>query len=129
MGTYDPYAHADQMGLKIVFRPLDRRVGFWFEEYRTIVLRQNMSVRRERSVLAHEIVHAEHGDMGCDSRQEVRADRVAAGRLIDPFRLADVMAASPDAGRWAIELGVTPDILRAYFAFHHEPVAELRPAV
>lgn len=47
-------------------------------------------------------------------RQERRADRQAARRLIDPNALFDLQQSSDDPGVWAYELQVTGDILLAY---------------
>jgi len=72
-----------------------------------------------RCVLAHEIQHYLAGDRRVPSlpwtvRQERRADRAAARRLIDPNALFDLQQSSDDPGVCAYELGVTGDILLAY---------------
>nr|DAT36523.1 MAG TPA: Ribosomal silencing factor during starvation [Caudoviricetes sp.] len=61
---YDPWAHARELGLRVLWGdPGDGLLGLYDHDTRIIVLREGMSQMQSRCVLAHEIVHAEHGDM------------------------------------------------------------------
>jgi Zn-dependent peptidase ImmA (M78 family) len=113
-GAYDPYEHADRLGIPVVHGRLRADNGMWIPEERVIVLRRGMRRLLERSVLAHEIGHAALGHRDDRPRHERQADIFAARHLIDPARLADVAADHPDPGYWCIELDVTPQILETY---------------
>lgn len=82
---YSPYAHAAELGVRVTFSDALLRPS-WLGAYSAVLheiyLRPGLSPAFERTTLAHEIVHAEHGDAGGDRAAEIRADRVAAGRLI-----------------------------------------------
>lgn len=111
---YDPWRHADALGLRVetaVEMPHD---GIWLPRRELILLRAGMGEIRERCVLAHELGHAVHGHVDGGPRNEAIADRYAARRLVDPQRLQDAARSSPDAGRWSLEIGVTMKILGVY---------------
>lgn len=129
---YDPYAHAEGLGVTVVWGdPGPGLVGLYDHGHRRIVLRDGLTRRVERCVLAHEILHHEHGDeLTRDpmwaARREERCDRVAASRLI---RWEDYLAAAvatDDPGALCLELDVTAWILSAYHrALTPGQVAEL----
>lgn len=115
---YDPYEHAEQLGLTVLHRPIREANGLWIPDYGTIVLRTGMGRILERCTLAHEIGHFAHGHrdetrMHQSQKHEIQADKFAANHLIDHARLLE-------HGRWmtepnlALELGVTIRILRMY---------------
>ncbi|WP_413600803.1 ImmA/IrrE family metallo-endopeptidase [Curtobacterium sp. Curtsp57] len=115
---YDPRSHAAELGVPIVEYPLRADLGRYIPALRTILIRPRMRAALERSVLAHEIVHAERNECQTgvpllDLRMERNADTTASLRLIEEDRLVDLMRWTPDPGRWAIELGVTADLLEA----------------
>lgn len=117
--TYDPHAHADELGLEVRYHPLRTCFGLYVADESLILLRPKMRAAVERSVLAHEIAHhllghtsAQPGVWGL--KQEHAADRWAATALIDDRRLRDLARATPDRARWAIELGVSGDLLDVY---------------
>lgn len=116
--TYDPYQHAEELGLKVEHQRLRTANGLYIPEQRLVILSTGLKQRIERSVLAHEIAHHLHNDRAVDSlwtiRQERRANRTAANLLIGPDDLRDAQRASPDPGRWALDLHVTTPILLAY---------------
>lgn len=61
--------------------------GRYYHEHRTIVLRRGLGLAEQRSVLWHELVHAERGDFRCqdpvlNARQEMSVDREAARRAM-----------------------------------------------
>lgn len=129
--SYDPYAHAQQLGVNIIYEsPGHGRKGLYLGKRRgvpTVLLRPGMSEREERSVLAHELVHVEHDDQptadhAWGARRERRCDRVAAERLIDRSTLLGLASAYEDRGVWALELGVAGYLLDAYLEAHPLPV-------
>lgn len=120
--TYDPWSHADALGIPVRYRPGLAWEGLW--HHGTILLRPGLTRRVERSVLAHEIVHAEHDDQPTTdtvthTRQERRADRIAAERLITPADLRAAQRISDDPGMWCHELDVTGWILTARLGALH----------
>ena len=91
MPSYDPYAHAHTLGVDIVWgTPGHGMLGRYDHASRTITLREGMRTRQERSVLAHELVHAVRGDehdawdASYSARRERSCDLLAAENLIDP---------------------------------------------
>jgi Zn-dependent peptidase ImmA (M78 family) len=117
-GSYDPFEHADALGLTIVYGRLRTANGLWVPDHRTIILQPRMRVIQERSVLAHEIGHADLGHRDGRPKHELLADRYAAEHLIDPERLRDVAQWTPDLSRASLELGVTTKLMRIYMNTH-----------
>lgn len=112
--AYDPYDHAERLGIHVVSGRIRSSNGLWIAEERMIILKRGLRVAHERQVLAHELGHALLGHTTTTPRHERQADRWAARKLIEPTRLADVASMSPDPGVWAIELGVTEDLMDLY---------------
>jgi hypothetical protein len=112
--AYDPYAHADQLGIRVETGRIRSANGLWIPEERMIVLKRGLRVWHERQVLAHELGHVTMGHQDSTPRNEFLADRWAARKLIAPDHLADVARMSPDPGVWALELGVTNHLLHTY---------------
>ena len=116
--TYDPYEHAEQLGLEIHYQPIRTAHGLYIPSRRTILLRPRMRAIVERSVLAHEVQHhlLEHRrtEGVWALRQERAADLGAARALIHPEHYADVTAWSNDPAEVCRELGVTGELLLAY---------------
>lgn len=80
---------ADALGVTIDYVELHMRDGEYRHDLRRIRLREGMTPRKERSVLAHELAHAIWGDVPSkfgpiNARQERRADEWAALQLIAP---------------------------------------------
>lgn len=80
---------AEMQGISIEFVPLRNRDGEYRDDLKRIRLREGMSHRLTRWVLAHELGHAAFGDVPSmfgpeNARQERRADEWAALRLVDP---------------------------------------------
>lgn len=68
----------------------------------------------KRCAIAHEIVHLELGEHCTQGDPaEVRADRIAAGRLVTLEALTQAIIWSDDLDEVADELWVTPRIARA----------------
>lgn len=120
--TYDPWEHADQLGIPIYRHPLRTAPGMWMPEHHAILLRPRLRAFEERCVLTHEIVHAEWGDTtGHTGKPEHRAHRITAERLVDPLELrALVRLYGHVDDRLCHELGVTREILTAAL---HQPIA------
>lgn len=112
---YDPWEHAEVLDLPIVFRddlPDAEMVACYSHEHQAVFVRTGLHGAVERCAIAHEIVHFEHGDVGTNDPQEERADRIAARRLIRPWRLDEL--AEGDPAVIALELNVTEKIMRTY---------------
>lgn len=112
---YDPYAHAERLGIQVVHRTLRTAHGLWVPEIRTVFMHNRLRRAHDRSVLTHELGHICMGHRESTPRHELQADRWAARKLIHPDELARVAQYSPDANVWCHELGVTADILERYF--------------
>ena len=79
---------AESNGVTVEYAPLRNRDGEYRDDLKRIRLREGMSYRLARWVLAHELGHAAFGDVPSmfgpeNARQERRADEWAALRLID----------------------------------------------
>lgn len=96
--------------------------GWWLPDVLGIVLDRRLSRVERRCALAHELRHADHHDeqvahIGPDGprlarRQEKRADREAARRLVELDQLAAALRAYPsDPAAVADELDITVDVL------------------
>lgn len=89
-----------------------------------IYLRPGLTPIVERCALAHEIVHWEHGDTGT-AKEEARANRISASRLIRQHELERLLAVTLDLQYIARELDVTVKTLTTYLGI---PDAEIRNA-
>jgi len=118
VSQYVPRQHAADLGVPIIDYPLRADFGRYVPQLGAILIKPRMRAALERSVIAHELVHAERHESATgvpllDLRMERNADRVASLRLIDEDELLDLMRWTTDPGRWAVELSVTADILEA----------------
>ncbi|ROS52966.1 ImmA/IrrE family metallo-endopeptidase [Frigoribacterium sp. PhB24] len=118
MSHYVPRQHAADLGVPIIDYPLRADFGRYVPQLGAILIKPRMRAALERSVIAHELVHAERHECATgvpllDLRMERNADRVASLRLIDEDELLDLMRWTTDPGRWAVELSVTADLLEA----------------
>lgn len=116
---YSPWEDAAQRYPHIHIGRVDLRParGAWIAAERVILLERTLGRAERNTVLAHEIAHvdldhAKTGRKWFDRRMERDADDLAARRLVDLERLADVL-------RWALcpeevahELDVTVDVVR-----------------
>lgn len=113
--VYDPHAHAEKMGVRIIYHPLRASKGIWVPDKRIILCRPNLRPFVERAVLAHECVHAEHNDpAGHHPRNEARANLIAAQRLIDPREWSELTRVYSDYDHICLELGITREQFMAY---------------
>lgn len=117
--TYSPWDElAQQPDLRLEWALLVGRVGEYLHVARKIVLDPRMPKRQARSILCHELRHAEVGDehTACDRvnlRQEQRADREAARLLVDIRDLGDALVLHEQhISAAAVELRVSDAMLR-----------------
>jgi Zn-dependent peptidase ImmA (M78 family) len=111
---------AEMQGIRVEYARLRGRDGEYRDDLRLIRLREGMSLRRMRSILAHELGHAAFGDVPTPygplhARQERRADEWAALRLIsfEAYREAESVREGHVASM-AHDLGVISRIVEAY---------------
>ena len=116
--AYDPYAHADDLGIQVLFRPLRVDNERWLPELQTIVIRESLRAVHRRNALSHGIAHAALAHPDDAPKHEVQADRFAAENLIDYEECLALMRWTPDPARLATELGVTGRLLRVYLNVH-----------
>lgn len=110
----------DALGVTVEYTNLTSRNGEYRHDLKRIRLRDGMTIRQERSVLAHEIAHAVFADVPSkfgpvNAKQERRADEWAALRLIAPdaYRASEAeWDGHPSA--IAYDLGVTTKLVTAY---------------
>lgn len=112
--AYDPWDHAEQLGIEVVHRPLRTAHGLWLPDYRTILVHSKLRVGAQRLVLAHEVGHADLEHPDDRPKHERQADEYAARNLICPIELEAAYQWCPDEQSLASELGVTRRLFRAY---------------
>ena len=114
----DLYTLAENHGIRVLWGLTTPGLrGLYDHHTRTIVLRDGMSERVTRSVLAHELAHALAGDTHTDSNPtlEHSRDAQAAAMLISPAEFYRASALYPDQPSMiALELDVTVDLVHAY---------------
>lgn len=112
---YHPWREAESARIRVISRDLPGALrGFWHSPSRTVVLDRGLSQRERRSVLAHELVHAERGDACRQSaRVEAEVHEIAARRLVPLDRLVDAMRWARSESCLADELWVDETIVRA----------------
>ena len=116
---YDPYAHAERLGIEVIHRPIRTANGMWIPDHNVIVIRSGMKAAYDRSTLAHELGHSSYGHRDDRPKHEVQADRFASENLIDSAEIIELMKWVPDSARLANELEVTTRLLRVYLNVHH----------
>ncbi|UAJ78363.1 ImmA/IrrE family metallo-endopeptidase [Leifsonia sp. ZF2019] len=120
---YDPWVHAEDLGVPVIFRPdlpTPKMVACYSRRKQAIFVRPNQHFIVERCAIAHEIVHFENDDVGTTRTQEDRANRIAARRLIRASRIAELYGITDDPDRIALHLEVTERMLRVYFENHRD---------
>ena len=116
---YDPRAHAESLGIAIKVSELPTGWRGAYSHYRcTIYIVKGMSMREERSTLAHEVAHGIAGDEFTDflfftGKQENRANFLASRALIDfeEYRRAEKLVGAHTPSL-AYELNVTESVLK-----------------
>ncbi len=111
---YDPWDHAEQLGVEVVTRPLRTAHGLWLPDHRTILIHSRLRAGAQRLILAHEIGHADLAHPDDRPKHERQADEYAARNLICPRELEAAYRWAPDEGALVRELGVTTRLFRAY---------------
>lgn len=115
--TYDPWKHAAQLGIPVFIRRLRSAHGYWFPDYREILIGDHLKDWEMRCVLSHEIGHAVLGHVDDPPENEWAADQFAAHNLISPAMLASVVdRRRSDIAAICKDLGVTSRLLRAAFS-------------
>ena len=114
LGDYDPFEHAERLGIQIVYRRLTSGNGLWVPDLHAIFLQPRMRAVHERSTLTHELGHACLGHRHSTPKHERQADIFAARHLIDPTKLDQVRHHSSDPNVWANEVGVTLPLLETF---------------
>ena len=117
--TYCPADHLRQMGVRVDYIDGLAEAGLYFNDERRVEIRAGLPPDTERSVLAHEAIHAEMRhepqEIWCRSlRQERLASAMAGRNLIDFHHFLRLQAAGVGEKEMSAELRVARVILRAY---------------
>ena len=125
-GKYDPHDHAASLNIELVYGRLRTGNALWVPDRRMILLQKNMRVIHERSILAHELGHAELGHRDDRPKHEVLANRFAAENLVDRAHYLELLPWATDAARLSLELGVTTKLMQVYLNVHRRDLDGLR---
>ncbi|WP_164486851.1 ImmA/IrrE family metallo-endopeptidase [Plantibacter sp. PA-3-X8] len=126
--AYDPYAHAEELGLAVIFRPLRVSHERWLPDAQTIVIQESLRSVHRRNALAHGIAHCVLGHEDDRPKHEAQADRFAASNLIDLDEFRAIARWAPDLEHLVAELGVTTRLARAFVAQHLDLAQHADPA-
>lgn len=125
INTYSPWAELAGTKLDLVWSPMEGRLGEYAHDLGVIRLDPRMPRRQARSVLCHELRHAQCGDVrtSCDRvnlRQEQWADNNAARLMIDIRDLAESMVLNDERlSACAVDLRVSDHLLRVRLKHLH----------
>lgn len=114
--AYDPWEHAEALGIQVLERALVTANEIWLPQHNTICLKIGMRDVHKRNALAHGIGHAALAHDDDRPKFEKQADRFATLYLIDPREFAAAQAGAPCIAALASELGVTVRLLEAYLS-------------
>jgi len=114
MEKYDPYKHAEELGITVIHRSIRSANGLWIPDHRLIVIRKGMRVVHDRCVLAHEMSHAVLGHRQDSPKHETQADNMAACNLLDYREVEAAMRWVSDLHALAAEMGVSARMMRRY---------------
>ena len=109
--SYDPYEHAEHLGIDVIHRSIRHANGMWLPDHNLIVLRSGMRRMHDRSTLAHEIAHAMLGHGDDRPKHEKAADAFAGELLIHPGECEAAMRHAHNVHELAVELQVATRIL------------------
>lgn len=112
--AYDPWEHAEALGIPVFVRRLRSANGIYFREYGEIILSDRLRAHELRTTLSHEVGHAALLHPDDRPKHEKQADQFAAQNLICPIELADLYLWAQDERKIVAELGVTTALFRAY---------------
>lgn len=116
--SYDPFKHAEALGVEVIFRPLRTKNAWWLPDRNLIVVKERMRAVHTRCALAHELGHVHYGHEDDRPKHEVQADRFAADNLIDQLEIQQRLDWIEHPQLLAAELGVTQRLLRTYVNVH-----------
>lgn len=125
MRTPDPWRVLARYGPRLHLVRWDiPELGRFYPDSRCIVVRAGLTLVEERSVLWHELVHVETGDLTCDDpwlsgKQEAGCVREAARRAIPIESLALAKCWSDDVHELADELKVIPSMVTTRLSYLH----------
>lgn len=113
---------AELLGISIEEQniPIYGCCGLYSDKHQLIIIDNHLNDRQKLCTLQHELIHAEHHDIGCEnwttSKLEHRTRQETARRLINPmeYALAETIYDSANSGTIALELGVTIQVLEDY---------------
>lgn len=114
--AYDPWDHAETLGIQVLERPLKTANELWLPAHSTIIVKSGMRAVHKRNALAHGIGHAVLAHEDDRPKFENQADTFASVYLIHPSELDAVRLWTTDVRAIACELGVTLRLLEAYLA-------------
>ena len=89
-------------------------LGAYLDDERRILIRRGLTRALNQQTLAHEFMHAWHGDRSSHPTIEWRAWRGAARIIVDPAEYAAAERVSTSSLYIAQELGTTVKIIEAY---------------
>jgi hypothetical protein len=112
---YDPYQHAEELGVTVLHRPIRTAHELWLPERNVVVVRSGLRRIHDRSALAHGLAHAALGHPDDRPKHEVQADRYAANRLVNEDEAVAVLRWTEDPARIALELGVSGRLWRVWY--------------
>jgi Zn-dependent peptidase ImmA (M78 family) len=113
---YDPYEHADLLGLQVLLRPIAQDELVLDRKYKTIVVCSDLRGAHRRTALAHGIGHWELHHPDDRPKYERQADAYASLYLVHPEELREALRGTDDHRKVAGELGITERLLRAFLA-------------
>lgn len=113
---------AVRLGVHVTWQELpDGYCGVYDWTHNRIVLHDGLTPVQARCTLCHELEHVRHGDRSCTGKDEARARRRAALRLVSPVAYAAAEQVY-DGCAWqvACELGVTMQVIDDYRLVLHD---------
>jgi Zn-dependent peptidase ImmA (M78 family) len=116
--SYDPFAHAEDLGINVILRPIRTANELWLPDYATIVVKSTMRPVWKRSSCAHGVAHALLAHQDDRAKFEIQADRLAGENMIPYDEIAEMVQWSPECHILANEFGVTTRIMRIYLQTH-----------
>lgn len=118
MIKYHPWRELDALpGVRVVIEEIDDCWGYYDEWDNTIHLDSRLSQAERRCTLAHELIHAQHADIGNlndwhHNKRERSTCLSAARKLVPIDALADVLVWTTDEFEVAEVLWVDVDTIR-----------------
>jgi hypothetical protein len=112
---YDPWAHAEALGIDVIVRPLRAAHGLWLPEHRSIIICDRVQPWGIEAIVAHELAHAVLGHTGSTPKAEFDANRLAMRWIATSSEALEAL--DPDgaiSSHKAHEAGFTSRMLRDY---------------